>query len=205
MFEDVLSVVSIHSLSDVTYLSNGGVSAEPLQRADQLSGRCRWCQLWRRLSVSSGRTEDRPTHPGWTAHAQWPRHGAGRPRHWGHIQDGQAVTQDANYGQEQEDENPTNLWMERNKGQDVPSPSLHGHPAVWPRPRLREALWNDAPPKANREKDIQWLAGEWRRCRFEWDWSLSAFASLLCLQCIITCHIYSKRRTFDFFFFSYPL
>lgn len=93
--------------------------------------------------------------------------------------------------------------MERNKGQDVPSPSLHGHPAVRPRPRLREALWNDAPPKANREKDIQWLAREWPRCRFEWDWSLSAFASLLCLQFIITCHIYSKRRTFDFFFFLF--
>lgn len=138
--------------SDVAYLSHRGVSAEPLQRADQLSGGCWWCQLRRRLSVSSGRAEDRPAHPGRTAHAQWPRHGAGRPRHRGRVQDGQAVTQEADYGREQEEKKHTNLWMERNKGQDEPSPSLHGRPAVRPRPLLREDLWNDAPPKDNRGK-----------------------------------------------------
>ena len=185
------------------YLSHRRVAAEPLQRADQLSGGCRRRELRCRLSVSSGRAEDRPAHPGRTAHAQWPRHGAGGPRHRGHVQDGQAVTREADYGWEQEEKNHTNLWKERYKGQDEPSPSLHGRPAVRPRPRLREALWNDAPPKDNREKDIQWLAGEWPRCRFEWDWSLSAFASLLCLQCTITCHIYSKNAHLTTFFFLF--
>lgn len=55
--------------------------------------------------------------------------------------------------------------------------------------------------KTTEEKDIQWLAGEWPRCRFEWDWSLSAFASLLCLQCTITCHIYSQKMHIWLLFF----
>lgn len=130
--------------SNVPYLSDRGVSAEPLQRADQLSGRRRRCQLRRRLAVSPGRAEDRSAHPGRTAHAQRPRHGAGRPGHRGHVQDGQAVTRDAEHGQEEEEEeeeeNLTNWCPERNKGQDEPSPSLHGRPAVRPRPRLCEAL-----------------------------------------------------------------
>lgn len=78
--------------SDVTCLSHRRVSAQPLQRADQLSGGRRGRQLRRRLSVPIGRAEDRPAHPGRTAHAQRPRHGAHRPRHRGHVQDGQAVT-----------------------------------------------------------------------------------------------------------------
>lgn len=139
------SDVSTHfSLSDVTYLSHRGVSAEPLQRADQLSGGCRRRQLRCRLSVPSGRAEDRPAHPGRSAHAQRPRHGARRPRHRGHVQDGQAVKRDADCGQEQEEEEEkkptlTCEWRQT-KGQDEPSPSLHGRPAVRPRPRLREAL-----------------------------------------------------------------
>lgn len=73
--------------------------------------------------------------------------------------------------------------MERNKGQDEPSPSLHGCPAVRPRPRLCEALWNDAPPKTGK-KTSSGLPG-YGLAVVEWDWSLSAFASLLCLQCTI--------------------
>lgn len=78
-------------LSDVTCFSHRGVSAQPLQRADQLLGGRRRRQLRRRHAVSSGRAEDRPADPGRAAHAQRSRHGAGRPRHRGHVQDGQAV------------------------------------------------------------------------------------------------------------------
>lgn len=78
-------------LYDVTCFSHRGVSAQPLQRADQLIGGRRRRQLRRRHAVSSGRAEDRPADPGRAAHAQRSRHGAGRPRHRGHVQDGQAV------------------------------------------------------------------------------------------------------------------
>ena len=91
-----LSQMSVPTdLSDVTCLSHRRISAEPLQRADQLSGGRRRRQLRRRLSVPPGRAEDRPAHAGRTAHAQRPRHGAGRPRHGGRLQDGPPVSERA--------------------------------------------------------------------------------------------------------------
>lgn len=92
--------------------------------------------------------------------------------------------------------------MERSKGQDEPNPLLHGFPAVRPRPRLCEALWKDAPPTRGEKKTSR----EWPRCHPEIGRS-ALFASLLCLQCPITCHLYSpqKMHILRFLFFSYTL
>lgn len=115
--------VSHVSLSDVTYFSHRRVSAEPLQRADQLIGGRRRRQLRSRHAVSSGRAEDRPADPGRPAHAQRPRHGAGRPRHRGHVQDGQAVTLPSSKHYQKEREKNT-LTCERRgtKGRTNPIP-----------------------------------------------------------------------------------
>lgn len=194
------------SFSDVVNLSHRGVSAEPLQRADQLSGRCWWCQLRRRLSVSSGRAEDRPAHPGRTAHAQWPRHGACRPRHRGHVQDGQAVTQEADCGKEQEEEKKhTNLWMERNKGQDEPSPSLHGRPAVRPALDSVKPFETMCHQKTTGKKTSSGLQGNGLAVVLI-EIGRSALSLACCVYGVPLHATYIPKMHIDnFFFFSYPL
>lgn len=87
--------------------------------------------------------------------------------------------------------------MERSKGQDEPNPLLHGFPAVRPRPRLCEALRKDAPPKRGEKKTSR----EWPRCQPEIGRS-ALFASLLCLQCPITCHLYPPKKCTFYVSFS---
>lgn len=190
------------SLSDVTCFSHRRVSAEPLQRAEQLPGG-RWRrQLWRRHAVSSRRAEDWPADPGRAAHAQRSRHGAGRPCHRGHVQDGQAVmlTTTAN---NRDGERKTLTWVGRSAGQDKPDPLLHGFPAVRPRPskgcatKMGGGGW--------RLVALQGTASLWL-----WDGSLSA----LCYPAVFTVyhhtlHIFQKKKKkkhiWHFLFLSYPL
>lgn len=110
-------------------------------------------------------------------------------------------------GREQREKNThthTNLWMGRNKGQDKPSPLLHGRPAVWPRPRLREALWNDVPPKGNR--------GKRHPVAFRGMASLSFWMRLVAQRFLLACCVYSvplhatyipKTHIWLFFFFLF--
>ncbi|CAF87347.1 unnamed protein product, partial [Tetraodon nigroviridis] len=113
--------------------SHRGVPAEPLQRADQLVGGRRRRQLRRRHAVPSRRAEDRPADPGRAAHAQRSGHGAGRPCHRGHVQDGQAVTDHRHRRRSQKrrgKKKNTLTGGERSTGQDKPDPLLHGFPAI---------------------------------------------------------------------------
>lgn len=196
-------------LSAVTSFSHRGVSAEPVQRAEQLAGR-RWRrQLRRRHAVSSRRAEDRPADPGRAAHAQRPGHGAGRPCHRRHVQDGQAVTVATENRRE-----ARLIRAERSRGQDQPHPLLHGPPAVPPRPQLCEALSEGCATKTGggrkRKKTSGGFPGNgFPLCGSERGGS-ALCAVLLCLQCIITRYLYprpppQKKPTFDIFFFSYPL
>lgn len=98
----------------------------------------------------------------------------------------------------------TNLWMGRNTGQDKPSPLLHGRPAVRSRPRLREALWNDVPPKGNR--------GNRHPVAFRGMASLSFWMRLVARRFLLACCVYSvplhatyipKTHIWLFFFFFF--
>lgn len=71
--------------------SDRRVSSQLIKRTDQLFGRSGRCQLWYGFPVPSGWTQNWPFNLGWTAHAEWPRHGPHWPRHRGHVQDGPAV------------------------------------------------------------------------------------------------------------------
>lgn len=103
---------------------------------------------------------------------------------------------------EREKKKYTNMWMERNKGQDEPDPLLHGFPAVRPRPRFCEALRKDAPPKRGG-------GGERRPGNGHAVTPRSG-----ALRFLLACCVYSvpshatyiqKKCTFDVFFFSFHI
>ena len=166
--------------------SDRRVSTQSLQRADQLAGWCWGCQLWCRLSISIGWTENWPPYLGRTAHAQWPWHGTHRPCHWGYIQDGQVVKVKQTVAAKKRrkkwtkhvKENKIHPWVQSPGGSIKAWCGWLLYPVAWPfsltqnlfRPLIRYST-----------KTIVWVEGHtmpfrvvWHCCQFQWDcWSLS--------------------------------